>query len=108
MSAKPYSVLFWGSHPDDDNDDCHSGEDFATRHEAMAYFNGTAVEDACSYTAWIVVDGPDVSEERPNPDYDAAWVEAERLRDDAAWRHEIAMEAGMLGGCDAYNDAMGF
>ena len=24
------------------------------------------------------------------------------------WRREIAMEAGMLGGCDAYTDAMGY
>ena len=24
------------------------------------------------------------------------------------WRREMAMEAGMLGGCDAYNDAMGY
>ncbi len=24
------------------------------------------------------------------------------------WRREIAMEAGMMGGCDAYNDAMGY
>ena len=24
------------------------------------------------------------------------------------WRREMAMEAGMLGGCDAYNDTMGY
>jgi hypothetical protein len=24
------------------------------------------------------------------------------------WRREIAMEAGMLGGCDAYNEVMGY
>ena len=24
------------------------------------------------------------------------------------WRREIAMEAGMMGGCDAYNDVMGY
>ena len=24
------------------------------------------------------------------------------------WRREIAMEAGMMGGCEAYNEAMGY
>lgn len=27
---------------------------------------------------------------------------------DQEWQREIAMEAGMLGGCEAYNDAMGY
>lgn len=28
--------------------------------------------------------------------------------DDDDWRREIAMEAGMLGGCEAYNEVMGY
>ena len=28
--------------------------------------------------------------------------------DDGSWQRELAMEAGMLGGIDAYNGAMGF
>ena len=32
----------------------------------------------------------------------------EERRDDAAWRQEIAMEAGMAFGCQGYNDAMGY
>ena len=27
--------------------------------------------------------------------------------DDSDWRSEIAMQAGMMGGCDAYNEAIG-
>ena len=27
---------------------------------------------------------------------------------DAEWRSEIANQAGMMGGCDAYNDTMGY
>jgi hypothetical protein len=27
---------------------------------------------------------------------------------DEEWRREIAMEAGMLGGCNAYNEVMGY
>mgnify|MGYP003554673735 FL=1 len=34
--------------------------------------------------------------------------EQEAKRDAAEWQREIAMEAGMLGGCDAYNEAMGW
>ena len=39
-------------------------------------------------------------------------VSAERRaanrRSNDEWRREIAMQAGMAGGCDAYNDAMGY
>lgn len=28
--------------------------------------------------------------------------------DDAAWKQEIAMQAGMMGGCEAYNEVMGY
>ena len=31
-----------------------------------------------------------------------------REDEDSAWRREISMEAGMLHGVDAYNDAMGY
>jgi len=29
-------------------------------------------------------------------------------KSDLLWENEIAQQAGMQGGCDAYNDAMGF
>ena len=34
------------------------------------------------------------------------WCEGEGVDDE--WRHEMAMEAGMLHGIDAYNEAMGW
>ena len=41
-----------------------------------------------------------------------AWVDEHDEDDDDSWqdewRREMAMEAGMLGGCDAYNDTMGY
>jgi len=96
MSNKPYSVLYWGSDPDAGNDDCWSGDDFATLSEAEAAFAaGSDDRDDC----FIELDGPDVYRVR-------------KLRDarpvDTSWRDEIAREAGMLGGCEAYNEVMGY
>jgi len=38
---------------------------------------------------------------------EAEEAEAPDANDDAEWRREMAMEAGMLHGVEAYNDAMG-
>ena len=36
---KPYSVTLWGSNPDEtDNDDCWTGDDYASRDEAIAAY----------------------------------------------------------------------
>jgi hypothetical protein len=102
-----FSVLHWGSHPDQDNDDCYSGEDFPTLSEAVAAFNKSAPFDI----AYIMIDG--ATEEqlsahgvkeslRKNPAYSA---KACRFEDNLA-RQERTMQAGMMGGCDAYNDAL--
>jgi len=37
-----------------------------------------------------------------------AHVEAEVTQDEREWRHEIAIEEGMLQGIDAYNEVMGW
>ena len=39
-------------------------------------------------------------------DEPGAWPEASD--DDDEWRREIAREEGMLGGCEAYNEVMGY
>jgi hypothetical protein len=99
---RPYSVDYWGSHPDDDNDDCWTGEDFATLEEARARFAAEVPTYYRSSTAYVVLDGPGVHEERRNPGFKPA------REVDSEWRREMAMEAGMAFGCDAYNDAMGY
>lgn len=109
----PFSVLFWGSHPDEGNDDCHSGDDFATIEEARGAFDdwqSTAGSDA-AYTTHVQLDGPDVHEIKQVVSDEELTRrkrarEQEAKRDAAEWQREIAMEAGMLGGCDAYNEAM--
>lgn len=37
-----------------------------------------------------------------------AVVVASEADDAAAWKQEIAMQAGMMGGCEAYNEVMGY
>lgn len=104
----PYSVNYWGSHPDADNDDCYTGEDYSTKEAALAAFNGE-VQDPPNMpgyyircVAFIEIDGPDINEVRPNPSF-----KAERV-DRTYEQQESAMQAGMAFGVHGYNDAMGY
>jgi len=103
-NSKPYSVLYFGEHPDDTNE-CHTGFDFATLAEAEAFIATDPLADDSYHrecTQFIVIDGPDLPDLdiRPNPYY----VED---RPDYG-RSEYAMQAGMMGGVGAYNDARGY
>ncbi len=114
---KPYSVTLWGSNPDEtDNDDCWTGDDFATREKAIEAYqqivmfptSGKLVK-ACGHWEYVMIDGPDAHEVTANPDQVACRRHRRELREsDAAWCREIAHEAGMLHGAEAYNDAMGW
>ncbi len=95
----PYSVYEFGSHPDEDNDDCYAGEDFATIEEARAAYLATPNDRGVAY---IMLDGPDVNEIRKNPSY------RKPRRGNDEWQSEFAMQAGMAFGCQGYNDAMGY
>lgn len=92
-----FAVNHWGSKPGT-NDDCHDGSDFQTLGEAQAAYQ-TAPP---AYVAWVELDGPGVHCERKNPAY-------KPTRDDLDdWRREIAQQAGMGLGVEAYNDHMGW
>ncbi len=103
--AKPaYSVNEWGSNPDEtDNDDCWTGTDFLTSEEACTAFMLLASGGADCGTAYIVLDGPDIHLVAKNPKFKPSKDDG-----DAEWKKEIAMEAGMLHGIEAYNDEMGY
>lgn len=106
-TTKPYSVNLWGSNPDDDNDDCHTGEFFSTDEEAQAVFeNPWSVFDRTrneAITAVFEIEGPGVYERRANPEYlDTSDA------DNDEWRREFAMQSGMAFGCQGFNDAMGW
>jgi hypothetical protein len=92
-----YSVNEWLSHPDDDNDDCITGQDFDTLAEALKAFEGGSFDrEAC----FVEIDGPDINRVRK--------VREPARVDRDEWRREIAREEGMLGGCGAYNEVMGY
>lgn len=98
MTDTPFAVNIWGSHPAEANDDCWSGDDFATIGEARAAF---AAECKAAMVGCVEIVGPGVEEifdtgRRENPPEDSG-----------SWLRERAMEAGMLHGVHAYNEVMG-
>lgn len=105
-TAKPYAVYHWCSHPDSDNDDCQRGDDFDTLEQAEAAYAAPVAE---YFVAFIELTGPDgLQRVRANPSYEPKRVARERALDEAAARHEGAMQAGMGLGIEAYNEAMGY
>lgn len=101
----PYWVNFWGSHPDEDNDDCFTGDDYATRAEAKAAWERGSPD----YTvAFVELDGPGINAVRANAAYDRRRCEREAAAERESDRREHATQAGMMGGAEAYNDAMGW
>jgi hypothetical protein len=117
---KPYTVTLWGSNPDEtDNDDCWTGDDFATREEAISAYREVVMFPDHSQLArvcgprgsweYVMIDGPETHEITQNPDRPSCERHRRELdRSDAAWRRELATEAGMLHGIEAYNDEMGY
>lgn len=105
--TKLHTVLFFGSHPDLDNDDCWAGADYATYAEALAVYNAPAAHlpklaQHMRDTEWIMLDSLEGPLLRKNPGFRPS------RRDDSAALSEMAMQAGMAFGCDGYNDAMGW
>jgi hypothetical protein len=109
----PFSVNLWGSKPHQD-DNCHTGEDYETLEEARKVydspfetFKGPGQQSGESYYlpggCWVELVGPGVEEER-----ELSRGQVKRKDDDEDWRREQANEAGMLGGCEAYNEVMGY
>lgn len=106
--TEKFSVELWGSDPDLGNDDCWTGDEFDTGAEAMAVFNNPwpHFETTPGYysrdTAYVTFKGPGIEGKRVNPLFKPT------KDDDSDWKREQAMQAGMMGGCDAYNDIMGY
>lgn len=108
-TAKSFAVNLWGSHPDEGNDDCHTGTDFDTLEQAEKAFDET-LPPTRYYVAFVELEGPPGVRRcvRPNPGYDAKRLARESAQDDADERREQAMQAGMGLGVEAYNEAMGY
>lgn len=102
MTTKlPFLVDFYGSNPAEENDDCWYGSEFASLEDARAFY---VRECRDRDVAFVTLQGPGVDEQRANPFFRPIDREAE----DRAERHERAFQAGMMGGCDAYNEALGY
>ncbi len=98
MTDHAYHVELWGSHPDEGNDDCWCGTDHATLEVARKVYE-TKCEEVADGCVELV--GPDVREVHDTG-------VRRKAEDSGTWQREMAMEAGMLHGVDAYNEAMGW
>jgi hypothetical protein len=102
-----YSVNQWCSHPSLNNDDLNTGEDFDDINEAIACFNGN-FKSYIEYVELIGLEGDQFNDLLPhgcirkNPDFRPS------KDDDGEWKREQAIQAGMSGGCQAFNDIMGW
>lgn len=103
--SHPYAVNQWCSHPNLQNDDCQTGEDFATLEAAEEAF---AKGSTHYFVEFIQLVGPGVDKIAPNPNYDARRVARERRQAEREEQREQAMQAGMGLGVEGYNDAMGW
>lgn len=110
-----YSINAWGSHPDKENDDCWYGEEcqtflelmdlfgtyFAKKDSSVAYFELCQTVPSSVPAELIDFDPNGFYHVVKNPFFRPS-------KKDTLWENEIAQQAGMMGGCEAYNDAMGF
>lgn len=88
-----FSVDYWCSHPDANNDDCSIGWDFDNEVEARAKFNEAPSKYGES-TAYIVLTKPDGREVRDNPGF-----KPNRDLDNGDWVRESRMQHAMAFGC---------
>lgn len=98
------AVNFWGSHPDERNDDCWYGGTYESLVDAIqAYAEGHSDLDVV-WVELVLPSGERVLRENPRDER----ALAERAELERVQRiRELAVEEGMLHGVGAYNDAMG-
>jgi len=117
-----FSVNLWETHPDNENDDCSTGESFETLEQAVeCMFNVLSWESGTSKarcpdmpfdmvyyrnTPFVELDGPGVHGVMERPGI-VKRAKREDAMDRAAERSEYAMQQGMGLGIHAYNEAMG-
>ena len=102
---KPYWLNEWGSNPNEGNDDCWTGTDFATIEQTREALKARLKSGDLDISHFEIT-GPGEHGIYKNPSYDEARAKRLAAEDDANWRNEQAMQAGMAGGCAAYNEAM--
>ena len=77
----------------------YEGEDWEDKNVVDARLVDGTVRYAVKFNPWDT-ENVKLVREAIDQDEDNDWMEE--------WRREIAMEAGMMGGCEAYNEVMGY
>lgn len=98
-----WEVEEWGSHPEANNDDCWTAHEYPSEAEARAAMACGSKDTSTAYLQLVRVEGNEIVEVldiAKNPNF--------RPEKDDDWRREVAMEAGMLHGVEAYNEVMGW
>jgi len=109
--AGRFNVWSFCSNPNDLSDDCAEGSDHDTIEEAELDLELTIHGEEFPF---VVMFGPGIEAQcwrvhsLAQVRKDAARSARKLAQENASWRNEIAAQAGMGGGCDAYNDAMGW
>jgi hypothetical protein len=105
----PYTVDLWGADPEGPEDRHITSLDFQTREEAYHCYEhpeGFFPPAEFSIAVFVAFDWDEVFYSRRLISLEE---EAKRRQKEVdAHRKEIAMEAGMSGGCEAYNEVMGY
>ena len=94
-----WAVNQWGSHPDEDNDDCWCGDDFDTEEEARASLVSDFAQQG-EDDEWLDLGGPGVREVY----HQKGWRKGPPQEETCT---EWAMLQGMSHGVEAYNEAIG-
>lgn len=113
---KIFFVGVWGSNPTEDTDnprdDYWQGDGPMTAEEAGQLAAQWNAENPCDFTCiGVLREGVDIHVTAADLVFTGILMptkEKDNEESDDDWRREMAMEAGMAFGCDAYNDAMGW
>jgi len=121
---KTWIVSWWMSHPDLDNDDCTTADSFDSLEAAKKAFYHHPDRWLRDHTTHIMLSVTELLEGeqlwevpintcerldvRANPLARTPLDVSEGVYVDEDWRREIAREAGMLMGVQAYNEVMGY
>jgi len=107
-----FSVCLWGSHPDAGNDDFWSSVSFPTLDAALASVEHPdrfqfPLHCPSNIVAFFQVVTEDANENICEIHKVVANPGFKPDQDDDSWHREMQMEAGMLHGCDGYNEYEG-
>lgn len=99
-----FSVDEWGSHPDENNDDCWTGEEFPTLEEARAAYDTLTKGELDKHTAFVILSGEGVVIAIfKNPKFKPSQKDGV----DELWRQESQNQAAMEHGVQGWNDYEG-